>query len=1225
MLFFQLQPMVRATLNSKETIHRFRIPACIPLVVAILLLGSHRACAQVSTYGAIHGTVTDPSGAVIPGADVTALNNSTGISSKTTTNGDGYYIFPQLQIGGPYTVTIERPGFKASQSVGIELYVNSNLQINASLQTGTVTQTVEVSANVIQVETANTQQQMTMTSKQVEAMPMLGFDADILQKLTPGTVESSDRYGNFSANGNQTEDNSYLVDGTDINDIPLQTSGITVNPDALTEVTFVTSTQNPQYSRNSGAIVNEVLKSGTNQFHGDGFEFYRDTFMNLGGYFAAPGQRPVFHQNVYGGTLGGPVVHNKLFFFLAYQGIRNRTATTTLTNVPTASQLGTTSGTADLSEDANIATSTGGSGADQTLSANPLPFAIAGTSGTCPKGEAWDVCFPTGSVELPTSSFNSVSSGLLKYIPAPNYDTTAPPGGTYYNFNALNTEASDQGIIRADYHLSPSDSLWASSIFQSWPTTETLAFVPYGATLPGWGEVDARHNKIFDASWTHNFSSNMLNELRAGYYRFNYASVEPENKALPSTYGFTGINPQFPGGASMPFVPVSGYFSIGFVPYGPQPRLDINEDYADNFTRIVGNHNLMFGAEVERFTVDNPYYAYNNGDYNFAGEGPYSSGDPLLDFLVGIPTSFEQGSGAEIDALSWNIYGYAQDSWKVSSSLTLNYGTGYQILSPFANLQYGGEAVICWVPGAQSTVFPNASTSNLYPGDKGCNNQGGATTKHDHFAPRVGFAWSPTNGPSALFGASGSHKFSIRGGFGVYFNRDSEEPNLQNLEDPPFGTVSEAAGGVPGLSPSFTDPYVDVAGNGSATSPFPYTFPSAATASSITAAEFASFAPYDLSTVDSNYNVPYAYNFNLNVQRQLPGDQVLTVAYVGTLGHNLIRAYEADQITPAGHAAAVAACTAYEASPTSPAAAACSGGPAYVNPYYDPTWYIDTTGNFLSIGRVRTDGTSNYNALQASLQKNPTHGLYYDLAYTYSHALDNGSGYESSASGNSYDITGTNWVPGFQYLSYGDSEYDARQRFSAGYGYTVPLLPAMSQNPIVNEALGGWNITGITALQSGNPISIGETGTNDSLYCDSPYNYYSCPDTPVTSSFHIPHLNPRSSSHLWFNPSYFSAEPLGTFGNVSRGFMRGPGFNYTDMSLFKNFPLGRADTSRILQLRLEAYNVFNHPNFAPPQGNLSTGSAFGTITSVIAPTFDNNGTGDPQPGRAVQIAGRIYF
>ncbi|MGC9200075.1 MAG: carboxypeptidase regulatory-like domain-containing protein [Acidobacteriaceae bacterium] len=1209
--------------------HKFRF-AVLMLALA-LFIGARQAQAQ-NIYAAIHGTVTDATGAVVPGASVTVLNTSTGVSAHDTTDSHGYYIFPELQVGGPYTVTVKMRGFQASKSVGIQLHVNDNLNIGPILKPGSVNQVVEVNANKIQVQTSDTQLQTTLTSSQIEAMPMLGFDADILQKLTPGTVESSDRFGSYSANGSQTQENSYLLDGADNNDAPLQTQGLTVNPDALGEVTFVTSTLDPQYSRNSGAIVNEVLKSGTNQFHGDGFEFYRDTFMNLGGYFAAPGQRPVFHQNVYGGTLGGPMIKDKLFFFIAYQGIRNRTAVATLTNVPDAAQLGSTDGIANLTNDANVYTSTADRASETNaagLSSNPIPVAISTPNGTCPKGTPWNVCFAPNAagqtnVQILTSSFNPLAANLVnKYVPAPNYDAGAGAGNTLYNFNALSTNGSDQGIIRIDSHITPKDWLWASSIFQSNPNFSELPFD--GADLPGWAEINASHFKIFSSAWTHTFNASAVNTLRAGYYRFNYAAVEPQTAEQPSSYGFSGINPQDPGAASMPYIGVSGYFNLGFSPDGPQPRLDINQDFADNLTKILGNHNLMFGAEVEEFTVDNPFYANNNGSYSYNGTGNYTSGDPLLDYLVGIPTTFEQSSGSQIDARSWDIYGFAQDDWKVSDSLTLNYGIGYEILPPFANLQFGGEAIICWVPGAQSKVFPNASTSNLYPGDPGCNNQGGATTKYDHFAPRLGFDWSPNQELGWLTGPAGSHMLAIRGGFGVYYNRDSEEAQLQNLDDPPFGTSVYGAADLSNGSPSFADPYIDVYSGRQAPSPFPYSFPTASTATSITAAQFASYVPYDLSTISSKYDVPYAYNFNLNIQRQIPGDQVVTIGYVGSLGRKLIRAYEADQITPAGHAAAFAACTAYEANPNSSAAAACANGPSNVNPVNDPSWYIDTTGNFFSVGRVHTDGISNYNSLQIQLVKNETHGLYYDLAYTYSHSLDNGSGFESSGFGNSYDITGTNWVPGFQNLSYGNSEYDARQRFSAAYGYVIPLFQDMKQNRIVNEFLGGWNITGITALQSGNPVSIGETGTNNSLYCDSPYDYYSCPDTPNADTFNIPLKNPRSSSeHYWFNPAHFSPEPLGTFGNVKRNFMRGPGFNYTDLSLFKNFPLGGPGSPRVLQLRLEAYNAFNHPNFAPPVGNLSDGAQFGTIQSVIEPPADG-GAGDPQPGRAVQIAGRIYF
>ncbi len=1187
---------------------RWTLAFCSLAAAFLLCTIGPRVFAQGLTYGAIHGTVTDASGAVIPGATVSALNTSTGIAHKTTTDATGYYIFPQLHIGGPYTVVITKPGFQTSRLVGIILHVNDNLFENATLQTGTVSQTVRVSANAVQVQTSDTQLQETLTSNQIAKMPLLGQDATILQKLQAGTVESSDRFGNYSSNGAQTQQNSYLLDGSDINDAPLQTQGITINPDALAEVTFVTSTSNPQYSRNSGAIANEILKSGTNQFHGDGFEFYRDTFMNLGGYFALPGQRPVFHQNLYGGTLGGPVVRNKLFFFTAYQGFRNRNAFTQQTSVPTASQLGTTTGIANLSQDANAFTGGINSAGLTSLS---IPVSIMTPAGPCGPNTArttWSSCFPAGSpVEILTSSFNPIATKLLSYVPPPNVGSAV--GNTYDNFNALNTAASDQGIIRLDYHLSQNDELWASTVFQSNPTTQTLPFT--GATLPGWSETDARHIKIFNASWTHTFNPDTLNEVRGGYYRFNFAAVEPSVVTPPSALGFT-ISPQDTGAESDPLIGVSGYFTLGFSNNGPQPRRDTNMDYADNFTRIIGNHNVMVGAEIEKFGVNNPFYANNNGNFSFNGSGTYTSGDPLLDFLVGIPSSYAQGSGAQIDAHSWDIYGYAQDDWKTTSSLTLNYGLGYEIMTPFANLQYGGKAVICFTPGAQSKVFPTAQASLLYPGDPGCNNQGGASPKFDKIAPRVGIDWSPSGKALGwLTGPAGEHEFALRGGFGVYYNRDSEEAQLQNLEDPPFGTTSAGVADIPGLSPSFADPWVDIAGNGQETNKFPYTFPTPGQT-----INFAQFVPYDLSTISPAYNVPTAYNFNLNIQRQIPGDQILTVGYVGSLGDNLVRAYEADRITAAGHAAAVAACTAAGTS-------ACLSNASFLS-LNDPQWFRETSGNFLSVGRVYTNGSSNYNSMQVSLAKNPTHGIYYTLAYTWSHALDNGSGFESSGFGN--DIAGTNWVPGFRYLSYGNSDFDARNRFVASYGYQIPLLAAMRQNRFINEALGGWNIGGITALQSGFPAPIGDTGQNRSLYCNAAtFSFYGCPDTAETSTFHPALMNPRSTSqHYWFNPGDFSPEPLGTFGNVKRNFIHGPGFNYTDMNLFKNFPLGRHDSPRVLELMLQAYNVFNHPNFATPDGNVNDGAAFGTITSVIQPSADG-GAGDPQPGRVVQIAGRIEF
>jgi len=272
---------------------------------------------------------------------------------------------------------------------------------------------------------------------------------------------------------------------------------------------------------------------------------------------------------------------------------------------------------------------------------------------------------------------------------------------------------------------------------------------------------------------------------------------------------------------------------------------------------------------------------------------------------------------------------------------------------------------------------------------------------------------------------------------------------------------------------------------------------------------------------------------------------------------------------------------------------------------------------YLSIGGIFPNGASSYNSLEISLAKMPTHGLYFTLAYTYSHALDNASSLEGSAANG----LGTNWVPGFQALSYGDSDYDARQRFVALYNYGIPLTQGMNDNPYLRIALGGWHLSGITALQTGFPVTISDQGVYNSLYCDQ-FSFISCPDVPNTSSFHIKTLNPRKPGNYWFDPATFSQEPIGTFGNVKRNFFHGPGYNYSNFEVYKNIPVGSSE-SRYFQLRLEAYNAFNHANFAGPNGNFGAGSpVFGSITSVDQPV---NTGGDPQPARALQLGGKFYF
>jgi hypothetical protein len=1162
-------------------IHKFLKIKPIALAIALLLVSfgfQNKAAAQL-TYATVHGTVTDSSGAVIPNATVTALNTSTGIKTTVNTDSHGYYTLPQLQIGGPYTVTVTAQGFQQFESSGLTLHLNDNRQVDAQLQIGAAAQTVQVQAAAVQVETADTQLKQVVTGQQIVSMPLLGRDASGLQKLQPGSVEASDRFGNYAANGSQTQSNSFLLDGADINDGPLQTEGVAVNPDALAEENIVTSTLNPEFARNSGAIINQSIKSGTNSFHGDAFWFYRDTFLNNGNYFSQ--KRPPYHKNLYGATLGGPVIKNKLFFFLGYQGYRRRTGSTTLAPVFNPDQV---------------------AGNFSVNSTKPIPFTVNG----CAAGTPWNQCFPNG-IHLDPSSYNPVALNLInKFVPAAN---DVRNGVYYYNFNSPNRAKYDQGVIRADYHISDNDSLWGSSVFQSNPDFTTLSFG--GSDLPGFGQVNSRHFKLFMASWTHTFNPTTLNELRAGYYRFNYSAVSPAEIVDPATYGFN-ITPQSPQ-SSLPLISVKGLNGsssfLGFSFEGPQPRKDTNLTGADNFTKIIGNHSLKLGVSVEQFGVSNPYYNDNNGSYAFNANGPYSSGDAVLDFVLGIPDTYTQSSGGFIDARSFEYYAYAQDSWKITNDLTLNYGIAWDAETPWNNNQFNGLGIVCWTPGNEtSEVYPGGPPGLTYSRDRGCNRSGSPTAKWDHFAPRIGFAWSPSSGPSKIIGNPGSHELAVRAGFGIYYNRDAEEGQLQNLTTPPSVYQSKGSADFgPGHSPAFANPFEDVnRGGSSKPNPFPYVRPVAGSQ-----LNWQQYSQLSISTYPANYSVPYVYNFNLNIQRSLPSNMVAQVGYVGSIGRHLVRSYEGDTITPAGHAACAS-------DPTGACQQDANQHLDYPQYFLQPAVSPNGTAWYATVGRQNTDGISSYHSLQASLTKGPTHGLYFTLAYTYSHGLDNGSGLESSG----FNGLGVNIFPGFQYLAYGDSDYDARHRFVASYDYEIPLYPGW-QNRLVREAFAGWHISGVTALQTGFPVTISDQGQFNSLYCDE-QSYYSCPDVPNVSTFRIKSLDPRKSGNAWFDGSLFSDEPIGTFGNTKRNFFHGPGFNYTNLELFKNIPMG-GEGQRYLQLRLETFNAFNHANFSNPDGNFQDGPGqFGAITSVVGSSTADVNT-DPQPGRSVQLAAKFYF
>ncbi|MGA2537130.1 MAG: carboxypeptidase-like regulatory domain-containing protein [Terracidiphilus sp.] len=1154
--------------------------------------------------GRIKGTITDPAGAVVSNASVTATNELTGVKFVTTSQADGNYVFQQLPVG-TYTISVTAAGFKSFSASGIVLTIDQEYVEPVKMTVGSTVEVISVQADAVQVNTTEMELSNVLDTAQIVELPLIDRTFTELELTQPGVQAADTRFGgNYSVSGGQAQQSEYMINGADTNDIAINTLALAPNLDAIGEFNLIEGSLNAEYDRNSGGIVSATIKEGTNKFHGDGFEFYRDTFMNTLSYFEKnpnadgiyTGTVSPFHQNIFGGTVGGPILHDKLFFFGAFQGTKERLPSTASNIVYTSANL-----SGNFTGDLDPTAATTG----YTFSSNPIPGTIT-IPGCTTAGETWVQCLGSGNGGLngviPTTAFNSISSGLVsKYVPAP------APGTNSYFTNGVEPETDYQEIGRIDYSFNPKNQITFLGIYDKEQDNETIPFT--GATLPGFNEVDGDTVQQYTFDYVRQMGSSAVNDFALHWTRFNFDAVQPAQVVQPSTFGFD-INPEISSAASLPTMTVAGFFTLGFSTNGPQPRIDSVYQADETFSKIIGAHSIKVGYDGRRFNVHNPFGARNSGSYSFSTSGSvFTSGDPSLDFLLGVPGSYNQGSGATIIADAFLNYGFVQDSWKVTPTLTLDYGLGYSVDTPLYNQQYGGEAVVCMIQGQSSTIFPGAPVGLNYPGDSGCSSTGQAKIHYSEFGPRFGFAWAPDLGPIS----GGPGKLAINGGFGLYYDRTEEESALQTLESPPFGLTSTGAGDFGAQAPGFANPYQDLNLGTVYSNKFPFTFPSKGQK-----INFAPYEPMSLSTFGSGFRAPYAENIQLSVEREFPSKIAVRISYVGSLARHNQSVQESSPETPAGHAACLSGSETINLGGSATSCVQLQNAQSYFFPQNTLANSVDpNTGNigFTSVEQVVSESSSSYHAVQAKVSKGLSHGLSFQLAYTYAHALDDGSSFENTGFGENAERGYNQFSPA---LNYGNSTYDARQRIVFSPVYVVPTRGGGSPYSPYNLALAGWQISAITTAATGFPYDVSYGGgSSNSLWCSVDFNFYACPDEPDQVGA-LTRGNPRDRNPQaggfspWFtNPSAtFAMAQTGTFGDESRNKYHGPGVNFTNLVLAKNISFGPDNRYRF-QMRLESDNVFNHTQFANPQSNYFSG-ILGYITSSAA-------------ARQSQLGAKFYF
>jgi hypothetical protein len=1206
---------------------RYAVSAVLAFVLFALVLAS------ASITGSISGVVTDKSGAVIAGATVIATDTQTGVQATQKTDAKGFYNLPTLAVG-TYNLEITQVGFKTYRQTGLVIDANSALRADASLAVGSINEKVEVSTNAAQVETQSTQMGEVIEGNKITSVPLNGRNFIDLLTLQPGvspyqctssncndttqgigsdeTMVSGDQTnGTQSVNGGRVGSNGFMVNGADAQEGVHNGAAILPNLDSISEFRIITNNFNAEYGNFSGGQINVVTKSGTNQFHGDVFEFLRNTDFDASQYFVGRGD---FIQNQFGGIFGGPIKKDKVFFFGDYQGNRQILGQPQNYQVPSALDRG--GNLSDLFTQA-VSQAQGApvGSVDGPTWANTLSAELGEPAGTVFVGEPYYAtgCAATGSNPcvfpggvIPMTAWSPVAQKTMQYIPQ---STGTLGGNPFYATSGYNQRLRDDKFgarLDTNTHFG---SLFGYYFFDQFSVTQPYA---QGISVPGFDSSVQGRAEMINLGLTTTINNSTINDVRLVYLRDRYFGGIPvggTNVPLTSL-GFTapaGTGPSFNGGIAPINPALEGVPSFAFNNYEfglPQDVLrEYNNTYQiiDNFTKIVGTHTLQFGADLHYDQINERNFDDANGAYTFNGE---ETGVDFADYLIGAPQSFTQASQQLLDSRDKYFGVYAQDSWRARPTLTVNYGLRYEIMTPWYDTQNKLETVI---PGEQSKVFPTAPLGLVVPKDPGVPRTL-APIQYHNFAPRIGFAYSPDN-TEGLLGKilGGPGKSSIRAGYGVFFSSIEDATGFVEVGDAPFGLYYSAE------STLLATPFV-ARGNGTVeTQKFPFTFPSVKSSPSNPDTSFNWAQATPLSGSDYLYprdKIPQVQQFEFSLQRQLGSSTVMGVSYVGSVGRHLLTFEESN---PGNQALCLFLSNTANLAPGSPACGPGNedpgpGSPIVLAPGVSAPGYpgvtsfattrlltgltTPTSDNFISNPYMITAVSSSFNSLQISVKHAEKYANFL-VAYTYEKSIDNGS--------TSFDATN----PLNPRQDRALSVFDVPQDLTVSYTVQMPFEKLTRSAP--KRLTEGWALSGIMILAKGEPVQLSESDDNSlsGTFADT----IDIPSYANNGSRLFVNKNPRNSAgQPYFNPNYFAFEPTGEVGNAMRRYFVGPGLYNFDLALLKDTKITE---SMQAQFRAEAFNIFNHAQFNNPSGNIND-PEFGFVTSA-------------QPARIMQLALKFIF